>query len=167
MFKIPVLNNFNENNTKFKLIMLNKSNDQNNIKFKIPVLNNLNNENKISKIPVKKIPSKKYKKSINNGFIYVLYNEVYDVYGNNVFKIGCSNQPGTQIRDFDSAYIESSNTVYTYEHKNAEMIVQRVVDYLGAYQLCKTRKFFKCQLPIITDVIEQYGKFYEFIDSEP
>ena len=100
-------------------------------------------------------------------FVYVLTNPMYDYYGTNVFKIGHSNQPGIQIREFDVAYLEPSSTVYTYEHKNAEMIVQRVVDYLGAYQLCKTRKFFKCQLPIITDVIEQYGKFYEFIDSEP
>ena len=87
-------------------------------------------------------------------FIYINTNPMYEYYGNNVFKIGCSNQPGTQIRDFDSAYIESSNTVYTYEHKNAGLIEEKLLEFLSPYQLCKSRKFFKCKLELIIEFIE-------------
>src|SRR5438876_6894136 len=52
-----------------------------------------------------------YKYNIKNGgkgYIYCLYNEVYKYYGENVYKLGMSNDVQKRLNGYTTVYIEES-----------------------------------------------------------
>ena len=105
-----------------------------------------------------KEPETKRKRKENpEGYVYVFSNPTHAHYGENVYKIGYSGDPNEREHDFDTANPKPSNVLYTYRHKKARQLEQRVHDSLDMFRLYQNREFFRCALPVIKEMINFLG----------
>ena len=101
--------------------------------------------------------TKRKRKENPEGYVYVFSNPTHAHYGENVYKIGYSGDPNERAHDFDTANPETSIVLYTYRHKKARQLEQRVHDSLDMFRLYQNREFFKCALPVIKEMINFLG----------
>lgn len=101
------------------------------------------------------------------GYIYVLSNEMYKQYGNNVYKIGRSVDAERRTSSYCTYYIDSCVVNYTSDKVSNHVLIERLVhDKLDAYRIKKNREFFKCELPFIIDTINNVIKNVELNSTD-
>ena len=84
-------------------------------------------------------------------------NPTHAHYGENVYKIGYLGDPNERVEDFDTANPKPLNILYTYRHKKAQQVEQRVHEVLDMFCLFPNHEFFKCSLPAIQQIIVYIG----------
>ena len=89
-----------------------------------------------------------------SGYVYVLHNEIYNYYGENVFKIGYTKDLSARVCQYKTYYIKESKIVYSLYFEIASLAEQQVHILLNTYRL-SDREFFDCSLEKIIENIEQ------------
>lgn len=93
-----------------------------------------------------------YKKK---GYLYCLFNEVYQFYGKNVFKLGCCTDIDKRMVSYITSYVSASVIKYVskafYHYEIAESIL---FEKLYQNRVADNREFFNCDMEIIESTIE-------------
>ncbi len=101
-------------------------------------------------------------KMTKEGYVYILYNIAFKQYGENVYKIGCTNNIEKRINSYITGYLDKSEIKYKTEKiKNYDKI-EKVVHYeLKEFRIKKRREFFNCSLDTIKEYIEKVINYSE------
>lgn len=118
------------------------------------VENILNNiiiiDNEIINEFTKYMRDKKYK-----GNIYCLYNEMFDYYGKDVYKLGMSVNASGRLKNYTTSYIVDQEFKYKSIKTNYLPICEKIVfDRLRQYRMKLEREFFKCDISLIKKTID-------------
>lgn len=93
-----------------------------------------------------------YKDKLDNGekgYIYCLYNEVFEHYGKNVYKLGMSNNVKKRLNGYTTSFLDDSKIlVQSKELSNRSLAEEILFHLLGQYRIKTNREFFKCELSI-------------------
>jgi hypothetical protein len=92
--------------------------------------------------------------NIEEGYVYVLYNPMYEKYGE-IYKIGQAKNISDRLSSYSTYYPEQSEIKYSIKHpyyKDLEKIVHLNLD---EYRMASNREFFKCNLELIKDTIDK------------
>lgn len=115
-----------------------------------PKIDSLEKENKTLKDALEKYTSK-YKP----GYIYVLHNPTFETWGENIYKIGCSNDPERRLKDLSTSYLSESVILYKsklFENKiKAEQKLFKEIDH---YRSNNRREFFDIPYQTLVTYIE-------------
>lgn len=94
----------------------------------------------------------KYEKS---GYIYVLHNATFESWGDNIYKIGCSNDPERRLKDFATSYLSESSLVYKSKLFNNKLKAeQELFKLIDNYRSSSKREFFDIPLDTLVSYIE-------------
>ncbi|AYV82821.1 MAG: superfamily II helicase [Hyperionvirus sp.] len=92
----------------------------------------------------------------DTGYLYCLYNEVYQFYGLNVFKIGCAGNVEHRIKVYNTSFITKCEvkvqSAILQHYKYAEKLLFKL---LAHYRIAKNREFFQCNIDIIETKIKE------------
>jgi hypothetical protein len=93
-----------------------------------------------------------------SGYLYVFYNPQF---GDNVYKIGCSNNPWKRMEDFKTSYPEECIMKYnSHKFDNKLQAEKHLFKLLNEYRISNNREFFKVPLRTIINNIENTEKFF-------
>ena len=91
----------------------------------------------------------------NGGYIYILFNEMFNFYGTDVFKIGKAMDVGKRMNGYTTSYIKPVEIKFMSEkcinHSLAEQII---FDRLLNFRMKLNREFFKGDLSVFIQIIE-------------
>ena len=114
-------------------------------------------------------------KNPNSGYLYILYNSVFKEYGDNIYKLGRTNNLDNRMKSYTTSYIEPSKFLYTTKEFNDCIQAERILFFLlRQHRIREKREFFKCKLEDIIEVIKkiedctvnQINKIYNKIVSK-
>ena len=119
------------------------------IKFELDFIeiiqNNINNKNKIDEI-LENLAKEIYKYNLKNGdkgYIYCLYNVVFKYYGEDVYKLGKSNDVIKRLSGYTTSYLEDSEIkLQSKQLSNYGMAENILFHLLKDYRLKKNREFY-------------------------
>ena len=98
------------------------------------------------------------------GYLYVLWNPVYEKYGDNVYKIGKTKNLPKRKNGYITPYIDDSVYKYTSPLFNDMESAEKIIfALLKKYRIKKNREFFGCDLEIIK---AQMNKIISLFDDE-
>lgn len=92
---------------------------------------------------------------MSKGYIYVLYNPIYDYYGE-VYKIGQTIDLNSRLNSYSTSYPEKSVIKYSIQNHRYKQIEKEVHKKLQQYRLKGNREYFKCSLQLIKDTLDEY-----------
>ena len=96
--------------------------------------------------------------NIEEGYVYVLYNPIYEKYGE-IYKIGQAKNINDRLGSYSTYYPEQSEIKYSIKHpyyKEIEKIVHLTLD---EYRMTDNREFFKCNLELVKDTIDKVKNY--------
>ena len=96
--------------------------------------------------------------TFEEGYVYVLYNPIYDKYGE-IYKIGQAKNLNDRINSYSTFYPEESEIKYFIKHKYYKEIEKIVHLKLKNYRMNIKREFFTCSLDIIIDVLNEAKEY--------
>lgn len=100
-----------------------------------------------------------------SGYIYVLYNEVFAYYGENVYKIGKAREPESRLRSYTTAYLHPSRFLYvSKKFNNCDTAESIIFDELKLFRIEKNREFFGCDLKTIKNTIKHVHLTERFLE---
>lgn len=77
------------------------------------------------------------------GYIYILFNIIYTLYGTNVFKLGKTKNLEKRINGYTTAYLDPSKIIYKSKLVKDRHIAENILfDMLIKFRLRKNREFF-------------------------
>jgi hypothetical protein len=89
------------------------------------------------------------------GYIYVLYNPIFNFYGE-CYKVGCTNNIESRIKSYSTSYPEPCELKYTSVKLKYYYIVESMIHKeLKEYRMNSRREFFKCSLEVIKEAINK------------
>ena len=92
----------------------------------------------------------------NEGYIYILYNEVFQHYGDDVFKVGRAKDVIKRLQSYTTPYLQPSEIKYVSNIcKDVVRAEQMIFLKLTACRLASNREFFKVNVGTIIDIIEK------------
>ena len=84
------------------------------------------------------------------GYLYVLWNPVYDNYGQNVYKLGKTVNLPKRKGNYITPYIDESIYKYTSPYFDDMDSAEKILfALLHKYRIKNKREFFQCDLEII------------------
>lgn len=90
------------------------------------------------------------------GYIYVLFNQMYKYYGENIYKIGETENCGKRIYDYSTPYIENPLMVYKSQLLiDCRLAESLIFDRLKDCRLRHNREFFRCPIERIKSTIDE------------
>jgi len=92
------------------------------------------------------------------GYVYVLYNPMYDRYGE-IYKIGQAKNINDRLKSYATFYPEESEIKYSIKHKYYKEIEKVVHLTLREHRMSNNREFFKCSLDIIKETIDKVKEY--------
>lgn len=96
-----------------------------------------------------------------SGWLYCLSNELYNFYGEDVFKIEKSKDVNKSLRNYTSYYIEPCIVMFKIIVRNMDL-AERILFYkLEQYRINPQKEFFKCNINIIKNEMIEVAKFIE------
>jgi hypothetical protein len=102
-------------------------------------------------------PSSFFTKNKNdtNGYLYIMYNSVFKQYGENVYKLGRTNNLKNRMTSgYTTSYIEPSEYLYTTRLFTNCIQAERILFFLlRKNRIRDKREFFKVDLQVIKDTI--------------
>jgi hypothetical protein len=94
-------------------------------------------------------------KNTNQGYIYVLYNVMFDSNGGDIYKIGCSKDPKRRASEFTTSYPTPSKIEYVSKlFPDKLQAEKKLFDLLQGCRLSQKREFFNMKLEMIIKHIE-------------
>ena len=106
-----------------------------------------------------------------NGYIYILWNDMYKFYGDNVFKIGRTTDIQKRINCYTTVYIKPSEIKYISIKCDNYVIAEMLIfDLLKNNRIVNNREFFKINLnetiKIIDEVIYKINNMEDTINNK-
>jgi hypothetical protein len=95
---------------------------------------------------------------IEGGYVYVLYNPIYDRYGE-IYKIGQAKDVKDRLKSYSTSYPEESEIKYSIKHpyyKELEKVVHLI---LKEYRMKNNREYFKCSLDLIKETLDKVKEY--------
>ncbi len=139
----------------FLINQIEKQKFNNKISVLLLVYINQNNINTTDQLIVKLLNS--YIEQFNNeGYIYCIYNEVYKMYGENVYKLGCSKNAKKRLCAYTSYYINPCVIKHESQLIKYHNIAESILFIkLQQYRVSSNREFFNCTFEIIKETITE------------
>lgn len=104
--------------------------------------------------------SSEIKPSEKCGKLYVMYNPLFEFYGENVYKIGKSKNIEKRLMTYCTSYIDPPEFKYVSELVSDCGIAERLVfSELDQFRIRKNREFFKCDLGVIISSIKGVAEY--------
>ena len=105
-----------------------------------------------------------------NGYIYILWNDMYKFYGDNVFKIGRTTDIQKRINCYTTAYINPSEIKYiSIKCDNYVLVEMLIFVLIKNNRIVNNREFFKINLnetiKIIDEVIYKINNMKDTINN--
>lgn len=91
---------------------------------------------------------------IEGGYVYVLYNPIYDRYGE-IYKIGQAKNINERLKSYSTSYPEESEIKYYIKHPYYKEIERLVHLTIKEYRMYDNREFFDCSLELIKETIDK------------
>ena len=92
----------------------------------------------------------------NKGYLYVLYNPIFVTYGEDVYKLGRTNNLVNRLNGYTTSFIDKSQFLYTSRCLHDAVKGERVLFFLlKTYRINNKREFFDLGLDIIIKHIKQ------------
>ena len=91
----------------------------------------------------------------DEGYIYCLYNSVYEHYGSDVYKLGCTISPKKRIAGYATSYLEPCIFKLQKKVRNHQLAENLLFYYLKEDRLSQNREFFKTNLTLIELTFEK------------
>jgi hypothetical protein len=93
----------------------------------------------------------------NKGYFYVLYNEMFNYYGKNVFKLGKTNDINIRLKGYTTSYIEPCEIKYlSTEVKNYNLLEKLIFKHFKQNRIKPNREFFKIDnLKLVSEYVEK------------
>lgn len=102
----------------------------------------------------------------NSGYIYCIHNEMYNYYGPNIFKLGCTENLEKRIANYTTSYIEQPCYKITSKILCDNTIAEKLLfNKLKIYRIKNRREFFNCDLEIIKIAIQETRDFLSKYDT--
>ena len=89
------------------------------------------------------------------GYIYILYNDMYNCYGNSVYKVGKTNNLDNRMNSYTTSYIYPSKYIYTLEVTDETKVEKVTHMLLNDERIVNNREFFNAEIDIIIDSIKE------------
>lgn len=101
-------------------------------------------------------------KKILNKDIYCIWNIIYQYYGKNIHKLGCSYNADKRLTQYTTSYIEPSKLLYKSNFLSNKMLAESILfDKLNDYRVSSHREFFNCDIEIIKSTINEINVLFE------
>ena len=97
------------------------------------------------------------------GYLYCLHNEMYNYYGKNIYKLGCTKNITKRRNGYVTSYISMPVISYSVNIKYYTIAEKILFKLLDKYRYTKNREFFDCSLDII---INNFKKVEDIINNE-
>jgi hypothetical protein len=95
------------------------------------------------------------------GYIYCLYNPMFNYYGNNVYKLGQTANIKTRLNSYVTSYIDKPEYLLVSKLLiNKKLAEDLLFVELDNYRICSNREFFKCDINIIKNAFELVESIY-------
>jgi len=96
------------------------------------------------------------------GCVYIMYNNAFKNYGENVYKIGSTKNIEQRLKSFVTCYIENVEIKYKTEQIKNYVLIEKIVhDKLEKYRINKKREFFNYPLDEIISLIKNINLMQE------
>ncbi|AYV83967.1 MAG: hypothetical protein Hyperionvirus15_5 [Hyperionvirus sp.] len=90
------------------------------------------------------------------GHIYCLYNQIYKSYGDNVYKLGCTENLINRLSGYITYYLEESEIIYQSKSIKYFKIAEKILfQLLERYRIKNNREFFNCDIQIIKEKMDE------------
>jgi hypothetical protein len=90
------------------------------------------------------------------GYIYVLYNEMFDLYGTDVFKVGKTKDLAKRLSSYRTCYIKQVEIKFLSDLCIDHHLCEKIIfDRLQKYRLVSNREFFKINIEKLVKQIEE------------
>jgi len=100
----------------------------------------------------------------DKGFIYVIYNDMFGFYGNNVYKVGKTQDLTTRTRQYKTYYLKPSELRYGSQLCINSQLAERLVFMkLQDYRIKPNREFFNVELSKAIEIIDE---IVEYVNSK-
>ena len=97
----------------------------------------------------------KQKKTEVEGYIYIMFNEMFKYYGDDVFKIGKTTDVGKRLNQYTTGYLQPPEVKFISEKCfNYTLCEKLVFEKLELFRMRVNREFFKGDLKIFIQVID-------------
>lgn len=95
------------------------------------------------------------KKESMDGYLYCIYNKMYDTYGNNIYKLG-NMKNKSRMNGYVTSYIDPVE-IKLISNKIVDKIIGEKIlfDILSQYRIKPNREFFNCELSMIQKAINE------------
>jgi len=94
------------------------------------------------------------------GYIYILWNNMYNFYGENVYKIGCTADFNKRIDSYTTSYLEPCEFKYVTDSTLYYKLAEKIIHFeLKEYRLSPKREFFKCPLETAIETINRVTNY--------
>ena len=104
---------------------------------------------------------------MNAGFIYCLYNPFFKSYGENVYKLGRTNNLNTRLGGYTTGYIDKSEYILTSAKLSDKNLAEKLLfSELEKYRIKDNREFFKCDIKIIKKTFDKVELKYKLNDND-
>lgn len=91
-----------------------------------------------------------------SGYIYVIFNEVYQFYGEHVYKVGKTVDIGKRALQYSTYYIKPIEIKYlSAPCKDYTLAEKRIFEHLKLHRIADNREFFNYELNKLIKVIEE------------
>ncbi len=81
------------------------------------------------------------------GYLYILFNSIFSQYGNDVYKLGRTNNLNNRLKNYTTSFIEPSTFLYTSRVFHSSIKAERILFFiLRKQRIREKREFFNIQL---------------------
>jgi hypothetical protein len=90
------------------------------------------------------------------GYLYILYNSIFKQYGDDVYKLGRTNNLNNRLKNYTTSFIEPSSYLYTSRVFHSSIKAERILFFiLRKDRIREKREFFHIQLDQAISTIKQ------------
>jgi len=104
----------------------------------------------------------KAEKNCTAGKLYCLYNEMYQFYGDNVYKLGNSKDIESRLNGYTTSYIKPCELkLESVIFRNKDLAETLLFDMLKDHRISNSREFFKCDLSLIKEKMKEVKQLFD------
>jgi len=104
----------------------------------------------------------KVEKNCTAGKLYCLYNEMYQFYGDNVYKLGNSKDIESRLNGYTTSYIKPCELkLESVIFRNKDLAETLLFDMLKDHRISNSREFFKCDLSLIKEKMKEVKQLFD------
>lgn len=102
---------------------------------------------------------------MTEGYIYIMYNEMFSYYGDNIYKIGKAKDIAKRMNGYTTSYLTPPEIKFTsIECSNACLIESLVFYKLNSNRMRNNREFFQLPIEEIIETIESIISKYNYTE---